>query len=38
MRCRPCSIFGYKPCQRGDYACLTAIKPDVIINKVEENL
>ena len=38
MRCRPCSIFGNKPCQRGDYACLTAIKPDVIINKVEENL
>ena len=38
MKCRPCSIFGNKPCQRGDYACLTAIKPDVIINKVEENL
>ena len=38
LPCRPCSIFGNKPCLRGDYACLTAIKPDAIINKVEQNL
>lgn len=38
MPCRPCSIFGNKPCLRGDYACLTAIKPATIINKVEQNL
>lgn len=36
LPCRPCSIFGNKPCLRGDYACLTAIKPDTIINKVEQ--
>lgn len=22
MACRPCSIYGQKPCHRGDYACL----------------
>lgn len=38
LDCRPCSIFGNKPCFRGDYACLYAIKPETIINKVEENL
>ena len=36
MPCRPCSIFGNKPCLHGDYACLTGIKPDAIINKVEQ--
>lgn len=38
LACRPCSIFGNKPCHRGDYACLNGIKPESIINKVEENL
>lgn len=38
MACRPCSIFGNKPCFREDYACLYGIKPEAIINKVEENL
>lgn len=38
MACRPCSIFGNKPCFRGDYACLNNISPNTIINKVEENL
>lgn len=37
ISCRPCSIFGNKPCYRGDYACLAAISPTAIINKVEEN-
>lgn len=35
--CRPCSIFGNKPCHRGDYACLRQITPEQIIatlNKV----
>lgn len=29
MDCRPCSVFGNKPCRTGDYACLTrlSIKP-----------
>ena len=38
MPCRPCSIFGNKPCFREDYACLYDITPEAIINKVEENL
>lgn len=38
MTCRPCSVFGDKPCHRGDYLCLTAIKPAVVFNKVMEKL
>lgn len=34
MTCRPCSVFGNKPCLRGDYLCLTGITPQVIINKI----
>lgn len=36
MPCRPCSVFGNKPCYRKDYACLNNITPQEIINKVEE--
>jgi len=38
MECRPCSVFGDKPCYRGDYACLSQIHPDDIIQKIEEKL
>ena len=38
MPCRPCSIFGNKPCLRGDYACLNSIKPETIAGKVDEVL
>ncbi len=34
LSCRPCSVFGDKPCERGDYLCLAGIKPRVIIDKV----
>ncbi len=34
MPCRPCSVFGNKPCRRGDYHCLAGIPPQVIVNKV----
>lgn len=34
MPCRPCSVFGNKPCHRGDYACLTGISPVVVSDKV----
>ena len=34
MTCRPCSIFGNKPCHRGDYHCLAGISPAAIIEKV----
>lgn len=34
MTCRPCSMFGDKPCLRGDYHCLAAISPQIIIETV----
>lgn len=34
LSCRPCSVFGNKPCFRGDYACLYLLTAQEIINKV----
>lgn len=31
LPCRPCSVYGNKPCLRSDYACLRGIKPEQII-------
>lgn len=38
MTCRPCSVFGNKPCFRGDYHCLSGIAPSVVVDKVAEYL
>lgn len=38
LSCRPCSVYGQKPCFRGDYACLWGIKPERVIEKIEEVL
>ena len=38
LACRPCSIYGNKPCMRGDYACLNNISPELIIEKVNSIL
>lgn len=35
MPCRPCSIFGNKPCYRGDYACMRDLPLDLIYRRVE---
>ena len=35
LDCRPCSIYGQKPCLRGDYACLNRIAPEAIVEKIE---
>ncbi len=35
LSCRPCSVYGQKPCWRGDYACLREIKPEQVIAKIE---
>ena len=35
MPCRPCSVYGKKPCKYGDYRCLHAITPQMIAEKVE---
>ena len=34
LECRPCSIYGNKPCQRGDYACLQNIPPERIVERI----
>ena len=34
MTCRPCSVFGNKPCHRGDYQCLAGIPSQVVIDKI----
>ncbi len=36
MPCRPCSIYGNKPCSRGDYACLNSITPQMAVDKIIE--
>ena len=38
MPCRPCSVYGNKPCFRGDYACLSGITPEQVINKLSPYL
>lgn len=35
LPCRPCSVFGAKPCKYGDYRCLHAITPEQVVEKVE---
>lgn len=32
--CRPCSIYGNKKCYRSDWACLTQLKPETILEKI----
>ena len=36
LYCRPCSVFGNKPCYRGDHACMNMISEEMIISKVAE--
>lgn len=38
LPCRPCSIYGNKPCYRKDYACLNQIEPIKIIRAIEKLL
>lgn len=35
LDCRPCSIYGNRPCMRGDFACMQLIEPRQIIERVE---
>lgn len=35
LECRPCSVFGNKPCARGDYHCLRGINPQQIISRMD---
>ena len=38
LHCRPCSIYGQKPCRYGDYHCLTGIEPETIAEKMERTI
>lgn len=38
MSCRPCSIYGNKPCSQGDYPCLRNIDESLIIQKIDKIL
>lgn len=38
MDCRPCSIYGNKPCMKGNYPCLTQISPETIVERIENIL
>ena len=35
LNCRPCSIYGKGSCKRGDKACLTWIKPESVLHKLQ---
>ena len=34
LPCRPCSVYGNRPCFRGDYACMNGIAPKKILEKL----
>lgn len=38
LGCRPCSVFGNKPCFRGDLACLNWITVDAVANRIQHVL
>lgn len=38
LDCRPCSVFGSKPCFRGDLACLNTIGVEQVAAKIEQAL
>lgn len=38
LPCRPCSVFGNKPCFRGDHLCMEQISTTVILHAVGQTL
>lgn len=36
LPCRPCSVFGNRPCRFADYRCLTGIQPETIVNQIKK--
>lgn len=34
LGCRPCSVFGSKPCHRGDFACMQRISVEMVQEKI----
>lgn len=38
LPCRPCSIYGNKPCKHSDYRCLCSITPDEVTQRILRSL
>lgn len=38
LSCRPCSIYGNKPCKDGDFHCMHDIKPETVASRIENIL
>ena len=38
LYCRPCSVFGNKPCYRGDHACMQRINETMVLQKIQAKL
>lgn len=36
LYCRPCSVYGNKPCYRGDHACMQGIDSGIIIARINK--
>lgn len=36
LTCRPCSVYGNKPCLRKDYACLNDIAPERVVRHITD--
>ena len=34
MACRPCSVFGNRPCRYGDFRCIASVAPERIVDEV----
>ena len=37
LPCQPCSAYGNRPCRFGDYRCLHAITPQMVLDKILAN-
>lgn len=38
LSCRPCSVYGNKPCYRSDFACMTQLSEDIILQKIKDTI
>lgn len=38
LPCRPCSVYGHKPCHKGTYECLTTITAPMVYDKIKKYL
>ena len=36
LPCRPCSVYGNRPCRWGDYRCLNGISPEKIVERIRK--